>query len=136
NRGEIDPPTAAEAAAAMGIKIYAIGVGKQGGAPIPIPDPMFGKRYLRDAAGNLVMTKLDEDMLKKIASLTGGQYFRATDATTLRQIYTHIDKMEKSEFTAKREQKFNELFPRYLWPGLIILMVQFLLGVTWLRRAP
>ncbi|MEN6546062.1 MAG: VWA domain-containing protein, partial [Armatimonadia bacterium] len=80
NRGEIDPPTAAEAAAAMGIKIYAIGVGKQGGAPIPIPDPMFGKRYLRDAAGNLVMTKLDEDMLKKIASLTGGQYFRATDA--------------------------------------------------------
>lgn len=136
NRGEIDPPTAAEAAAATGIKIYAIGVGKQGGAPIPVPDPMFGKRYLRDAAGNLVMTKLDEDMLKKIASITGGKYFRATDATTLRQIYDQIDKMEKSEFTAKREQKFNELFPRYLWPGLIILMVQFLLGVTWLRRAP
>jgi Ca-activated chloride channel family protein len=136
NRGEIDPPTAAQAAAALGIKIYAIGVGKEGGAPVPVPDPLFGKRYLRDAGGNLVMTKLDEETLKKIAKITGGQYFRATDAETLRAIYQQIDKMEKSEFTAKRERKYNELLAKYLWPGVILLLVQFVLGATWLRKAP
>ena len=136
NRGEIDPPTAAEAAAALGIKIYTIGVGKEGGAPVPVPDPLFGKRYLRDQNGNLVMTKLDEDVLKKIATITHGQYFRATDAEALRKIYQQIDEMEKSEFVAKRERKYNELLSRFVWPGLILLLVQFVLGATWLRKAP
>lgn len=136
NRGEIDPVTAAQAAAALGIKVYAIGVGKEGGAPVPVADPLFGKRYLRDAQGNLVMTKLDEETLKKVASVTGGQYFRATDADTLRRIYQKIDEMEKSEFVAKRERKFNELLARFVLPGLILLLVQFVLGTTWLRKAP
>lgn len=136
NRGEIDPPTAAQAAAALGVKIYTIGVGKEGGAPVPVPDPMFGQRYVRDQSGQLVMTQLDEPMLKKIAQITGGKYFRATDAEALRQIYEQIDQMEKSEFTTKRERRYNELFARYALPGLLLLIVQTVLGLTWLRKSP
>ncbi len=136
NRGEIDPPTAAEAAAALGIKIYAIGVGKEGGAPVPDPNALLGSRYLVDRRGRVLMTKLDEPMLKKIAQLTNGKYFRATDAQALRQIYEQIDKMEKSEFTAKRERRFTELFTRYAAWGLGLLALQALLGATWLRKAP
>jgi Ca-activated chloride channel homolog len=137
NRGEIDPPTAAEAAAALGIKIYTIGVGKAGGAPVPDPNARFGPRYLTDPrSGNIVMAKLDEPMLKKIAETTSGKYFRATDAQALRQIYDQIDKMEKSEFTAKRERRYNEMFAKYAVWGLALLLFQTLLGATWLRKAP
>lgn len=137
NRGEIDPPTAAEAAAALGIKIYTIGVGKEGGAPVPMPGSVFGPRYLTDPrTGRMMMTKLDEPMLKKIAQLTNGKYFRATDAQALRQIYDQIDKMEKSEYTAKRERRFTELFTKYAAWGLGLLLLQTLLGATWLRKAP
>jgi Ca-activated chloride channel family protein len=137
NRGEIDPPTAAEAAAALGVKIYTIGAGKQGGAPVPVPDPVFGKRYATDPrTGQVIMTKLDEPMLKQIAQITKGKYFRATDAEALRKIYEQIDQMEKSEFTAKRERRYEELFARYAFPGLLLLLVQAVLGMTWLRKAP
>lgn len=137
NRGEIDPPTAAEAAAALGIKIYAIGVGRQGGAPVPMQDPIFGKRYMTDRrTGQPIMTKLDEAVLKKIAAATGGKYFRATDATALRQIYTQIDQMEKSQFTAKRERRYDEKFTKYAAWGIGLLVLQALLGATWLRKAP
>ena len=137
NRGEIDPPTAAEAAAALGIKIYTIGVGKEGGAPVPMPNAVLGPRYLTDPrSGRVLMTKLDEPMLKKMAQITGGKYFRATDAEALRQIYDQIDKMEKSEFTAKRERRYTELFGKYAQWGLGLLLLQALLGATWLRKAP
>jgi Ca-activated chloride channel homolog len=136
NRGEIDPPTAAEAAASLGIKVYAIGVGRPGGAPVPVPDAFLGKRYVRDQYGRLVMTKLDEDTLKKIADITHGQYFRATDADALRRIYAQIDEMEKSEFAGKRERRFDEVFMRFAAIGLALLALQMVLGATWLRKAP
>jgi Ca-activated chloride channel homolog len=136
NRGEIDPLSAAQAAGTLGIKIYAVGVGKQGGAPLPVPDPIFGSRYLRDAQGRVIMAKPDEETLKKIAAATKGQYFRATDADTLRQIYAQIDKMEKSEFTGRRERQYHELYARFLWPAFVLLLLQFLLSTTWLRKAP
>jgi Ca-activated chloride channel family protein len=136
NRGEIDPLTAAEAAAALGIRIYAIGVGKQGGAPVPVPDPVFGQRYLRDQSGNVLLTKIDEEMLRKVAEVTDGAYFRATDADALRQVFARIDKLEKSEYTGRRERLYQELCGRYLGWALILLTVQILLGATWLRKAP
>ncbi len=137
NRGEIDPPTAAEAAAALGIKIYTIGVGRPGGAPVPVPDPIWGRRYLVDPrTGQPVKTQLDEAVLKKIAQITGGQYFRATDADALRQIYAQIDKMEKSAFTAKRERRYQEAFGKYAAWGLALLAFQTILATTWLRKAP
>lgn len=128
NMGEIDPPTAAQAAAALGIKIYTIAVGKQGGAAVPVPDPILGQRFMR--------AELDEKTLQKIASLTHGQYFRATDAEALRKIYQQIDQMEKSEFVTKREKRYHERFGRFLWPGLCLLLLQFVLASTWLRKAP
>lgn len=136
NRGEIDPPTAAEAAAALGIKIYTIGVGKEGGAPIPVPDPLIGRGYMRDKNGNVMLAKPDEATLRKIADLTHGQYFRATDGEALRKIYQQIDAMEKAEYITKRERKYEELQARFVWPGLLLLLAQFVLGATWLRKAP
>jgi Ca-activated chloride channel homolog len=136
NRGDIDPPTAAEAAASLGIKVYAIGMGRPGGAPVPVSDPLLGTRYMRDQYGNLLLTKLDEGMLKKIASLTHGQYFRATDTGALGRIYAQIEQMEKSEFAGKRERRFDETFMRLAEAGVALLLVQLVLGTTWLRKAP
>lgn len=136
NRGEIDPATAAEAAAALGIKIHVIGVGRPGGAPVPIADPVMGSRYMRDAEGNLLAAGLDEETLKDIAQRTNGQYFLATDAQTLRKIYQDIEKMEKTEYVGRRDREYTEVFPRFLWPGLMLWLMQWLLGATWLRKAP
>ncbi len=125
NRGAIDPPTAATAAAALGIKIHAVGVGqKEGGV---ITDPRTGRRF---------RALLDEAMLKKIAAATEGRYFLATDAGTLRSIYDQIDQMEKSAFVAKRERRYEERFMPFALLGLLLVAAQGILGATWLRKAP
>ena len=124
NAGEIDPVTAARAAAALGIKVYAIGAGKPRSlAMIP---PGMGAQ-----AGN----GLDEETLNKIAG-EAGQYFRATDADALRQIYAQINKMEKSEYLGARQIEYRQLFGRFVWPALVILVLEFALGCTLLRKAP
>jgi len=91
NRGEIDPITAANVAQAIGVRIYTIGAGKRGKAPYPIDDPFFGKRY------QYVQIDIDEDILKKIANITGGKYFRATNKASLEKIYEEIAEMEKTK---------------------------------------
>lgn len=125
NRGAIDPPTAATAAAALGIKVYAVGVGQREGGVIT--DPRTGRRF---------RAMLDEAMLKKIAEETKGQYFLATDAGTLRSIYEQIDQMEKSAFVAKRERRYEERFMPLAFVGLLLVAVQGVLATTWLRKAP
>jgi Ca-activated chloride channel family protein len=136
NSGKIDPITAAKAAAALGVKIYAIGVGKEGGAPIPISDGIFGKQYLRNPDGTLQLTKIDEDTLKKVAKLTGARYFRATDAQALAKIYREIRRMEKSPFEIKKRRPVIEEFARYLWPALVLLLLHMTIGATYARKAP
>ena len=89
NRGEIDPLTAAELAKTFGIKTYTVGAGTEGYAPYPFEDPMYGTVY-RD-----ILVEIDEETLQKIADVTGGQYFRATDAESLAEVYKEIDAMEK-----------------------------------------
>jgi len=79
NRGHVDPITAAKIAQALGIKIYTIGVGQEGGAPIPLDSGMFGRQYARNPDGSIMLTKLDEESLRKIADITGCKFFRATD---------------------------------------------------------
>jgi Ca-activated chloride channel family protein len=130
NTGKISPLAAAEAAKAMGIKVYTIGVGVRGDAPIPV----------QDAAGNrrLVMAKVDVDekTLQAIADQTGGKFYRATDTDSLRQIYEQINRLEKSAQTVQKFEHTEELYPYAVIPALAILGLSLLLQQTRLRRLP
>jgi Ca-activated chloride channel homolog len=129
NRGEIDPVTAAHAAQALGIRVYTIGVGTRGMAPYPVETP-FGKRY-QDVPVNI-----DEDMLREIASLTGGKYFRATDNNSLREIYHSIDKLERTRVNVEEYRHVAEMYPPWLWAGLLLLSLEMLLSITVFRKTP
>jgi Ca-activated chloride channel family protein len=130
NTGKISPLAAAEAARAMGVKIYTVGVGVRGDAPIPV----------RDAAGNtrLIMAKVDVDekTLQAVADETGGKFYRATDTDSLRKIYEQINLFEKSAQTVQKFERTEELYPWALIPSLAILGLSLTLQHTRLRRLP
>lgn len=129
NRGAIAPVTAAELAKTYGIRVYTIGVGTYGEAPYPVPSP-FGVQLQN------MRVEIDEDVLKQIATVTGGQYFRATDNSKLEQIYKEIDQLEKSKMEVKHFSKKQE---QYFWFGLIgvlLLVGEALLRYTLLRKIP
>ncbi len=130
NAGSIAPETAASLAAADGIKVYTIGMGKEGGARIPYADTTFGKRYRE------VLTYLDEGTLKQIANATGGIYFRATDTQSLRQIYAEIDRFEKTKFETINTIVRKELVGYFLIPAVLLLGIEILLSNTVLRKIP
>ncbi|MDD5772605.1 MAG: VWA domain-containing protein [bacterium] len=130
NTGEIDPVTAANLAKTMGIKIYTIGVGKPEGGLFPVNDPFFGKRYVT------VPNELDENILKQIAELTGGLYFRADSENKLFEIYKQIDKMEKTIIKRKEYKRYDELFRYFLIPAFAILAVELILGQTIFLKIP
>jgi Ca-activated chloride channel homolog len=127
NRGIIAPVTAAEIAKTYGIRVYTIGVGTQGYAPYPVQTP-FGLQY-QD-----MQVEIDEAILKQIAQMTDGKYFRATDNEKLKQVYSEIDKMEKSRIDVRqfrvREEKF--LFPALA--AFILLIIEILTRSTILRN--
>lgn len=127
NAGEIDPVTAADLAKAYGIKIYTIGVGTHGVAPYPVQDPIFGKRYQN------IKVDVDEKMLKKVAGMTGGEYFRATSTDSLEQIYNRINKMEKTKVDEQIFTDYKDLYPNYLLPGILALAFAFI-GDKWIFR--
>jgi Ca-activated chloride channel homolog len=129
NRGEIDPQTAAQAAKALGIRVYTIGVGTRGEAPYPVETP-FGKRYQN------IPVNIDEDMLRQIAQETGGKYFRATDTRTLHDIYHAIDRLEKSRVNVEEYRRVAELFHPWLWAALLCLSVEVILSLTIVRKIP
>ena len=129
NRGAIAPVTAAELAKTYGIRVYTIGVGTYGEAPYPVPSP-FGVQLQN------MRVEIDEDVLRQIATVTGGQYFRATDNSKLEQIYKEIDQLEKSKMEVKHFSKKQE---QYFWFGLIgvlLLVGEALLRYTLLRKIP
>ena len=117
NRGSIDPRTAAQAAAAFGIRIYTIGVGTEGVAPVPVGRGVFGLRYENRPV------RIDEPLLTDIASMTGGRYFRARDAAALQRIYEQIDELERVPVQARSYIRYTE---RFRWP-LTLAMLAFLL---------
>jgi Ca-activated chloride channel family protein len=130
NRGEIDPLTAAELAKTFGIKTYTVGAGKEGYAPYPFEDPLRGTVY-QD-----VLVEIDEETLQKIADITGGKYFRATDAESLVEVYKEIDTMEKTEIEQKQYVQYTELAPYFLMVAFGFLMLETLLSRTRLQRNP
>jgi len=136
NAGQIDPITAAKAAGALGIKIYAVGVGSEEGALIPIRDSVFGTVYARNPDGSFQRTKIDEETLKQVAQLSDGRYFRATDPDALERIYAEIRKLEKSKFEMQEYRRYTELAGKLIWPAVVLLSLQVLLSCTWLRKVP
>jgi Ca-activated chloride channel family protein len=136
NRGEIDPLTGASLAKAAGIRAYTIGVGKEGGAPVPVITPDGRKVYARNPDGSLYLTQLDEESLKEIASITDGKYYRATDEQALDEIYRKILEMEKSAFEVKTFKRRREL-AKYLLPaGMLAVLLEIVLVSTVWRKIP
>lgn len=130
NAGKVTPLTAAEAAKALGYKVYTIGVGTQGVAPYPATD-MFGNKVYRP-----MQVDIDEVTLKKVAELTGGRYFRATDTPSLEQIYDEIDQLEKSPYQGLQYLEYDELYVWLALPAFLLLAFESVLGATWLRVLP
>ncbi len=128
NMGSISPVTAAEFAKEFGIRVYTIGIGKNGKAPYPFKTA-FGTTVYQD-----VDVKIDEESLKKIAEMTDGQYFRATDNESLRSIYAEIDKLEKTQLEVKSFSKPKEEYMTYLLWAFILLLIEEILGLTVLKN--
>jgi len=130
NAGETEPLQAAQIAKALGIKVYTIGAGTRGMAMIPV----------RSANGQMVLQRtpvdIDERLLTEVATLTGGQYFRATDGATLQAIYAEIDRLEKTTNVTEHYQQYAELFPLLLIPALGCLVLEMVLVNTRFRKIP
>jgi Ca-activated chloride channel family protein len=130
NTGKISPLAAAEAARALGVRIYTIGVGVRGKAPLPV----------HDEAGHVHMimaqVDVDERTLAAVADLTGGRFYRATDTDSLRKIYDQINGLEKSAQTVRKFEYRDELYRWTLIPALVLLGLWFLLQHTRWRRLP
>ncbi len=129
NRGEIDPITAAQIAASYGIRVYTVGIGTIGEAPYPAQTP-FGVRY------QMMPVDLDEKALSKIAEITDGKYFRATDNATLKKIYKEIDQLEKTRIEVRSYRHFTELFYSYVGLALFLVVLDVGVSSTWLRKMP
>jgi Ca-activated chloride channel family protein len=115
NAGSVQPLIAAEAAETLGIKVYTIGAGTRGEAPMPVTDP-FGRRRLVRAK-----VDIDEDTLTKVAEKTGAVYFRATDTASLTKIYDEINTMETTTKTIKKFEEYRELMPFLVAAALLLL---------------
>jgi len=130
NVGKISPLTAAEAAHALGVKIYTIGAGSIGEVPFPVRD-VFGRTSYQN-----VKIDIDESMLAKIAQISNGQYFRATDTESLKGIYAQIDKLEATPFEQPIYMRYEELFVMFLMWGFILLIIEQVLLNTILLKVP
>jgi Ca-activated chloride channel family protein len=129
NRGEIDPITAAQIARSFDVRVYTVGVGTIGEAPYPAQTP-FG------IVRQMVPVEVDEKTLQTIASMTEGQYFRATNNRALREIYQEIDRLEKTRIEVRAYRSYTELFYPWAFAALGILLLELVLGATVLRRIP
>ncbi len=130
NSGQVPPLTAAEVAQALGIKIYTIGVGIRGNAPMPARDAFGRKRYM------MVPVDIDENTLTAIAEKTGGKYYRADSAETLHKIYDDIDHLEKTEVEVKKFQHYQELFGWCVACAICLLVLEIVLSQTVWRKLP
>ncbi|MDP8254536.1 MAG: VWA domain-containing protein [Candidatus Alcyoniella australis] len=128
NAGRIQPLTAAKLAQQYKIKVYTIGVGSRGSAMMPVYDPVLGRQYQK------VQVDLDEETLRRIAQMTGGEYFRAADPQGLETIYKRIDQLEKTEIETRDFTEYSELYKPFVLLGLLLLLAEALLAATRFRR--
>ena len=130
NAGTMTPDAAAQLAKALQVKIYAVGAGTKGAAPFPMKDA-FGQTVYQP-----IQIDVDDAGLTRIAELTGGRYFRATDTESLKKIYEQIDQMEKTVIEQPRFFLYKEWYAWWLVPALILLLIEVVLASTWLRVLP
>lgn len=130
NAGKVPPETAAEAAKALGIKLYAIGAGSKGLAPVPFMDA-FGRTVYQN-----VNVEFNEAGLRKVADIAEGKFYRATDTRSLQTIYGEIDRLEKTTVDLTKYRQYRELFPWFLGLGVVLLLLELVLGQTIWRRLP
>jgi len=130
NTAGIDPVKAAEIARGYGIKIYTIGVGSTGKVPILAVDGFFGKSY------RYAMLRLDEELLKKISSITAGKYYNARNTDELIKIYDEINRLEKSEIKTKEYMDFNEKYFMWVFVAMVLLISEIILISTRFRKIP
>jgi len=130
NRGTVDPRTAAQAAAAFGIRIYTIGVGTRGEAPVPTGQGVDGLRYQN------LPVEIDEPLLTDVARATGGRYFRATDSESLRHVFEEINRLEKTTVEQVVYRRFDEAYRVPLALGLLALGLEIVISATFAVRVP
>ena len=130
NSGQIAPLTAAEIAQSYGIRVYTVGVGTMGMAPYPAID-MWGHLTFQP-----MKVEIDEKMLTEIAEMTGGKYFRATDNRRLKDVYDEINQLERSRVEVENCTHYQERFTLFAILALVLLIGEFVLRQTWLRRLP
>lgn len=130
NAGEIDPLTAAEAAKALGVKVYTVGAARPGQVPAPVQDMFGGTQTVYQES------EIDEETLRQVADITGGKYFRAEDTSGLKAIYDAIDKLEKSQVEVQVFNQYQELAGWLLAPALLLLVAQLVLSQTIFRKLP
>lgn len=130
NRGEVQPLDAAKIAQALGVKIYAVGIGSQGTARFPVNDPNYGRVYVN------MQVEIDEASLRRIAETTGGLYYRSTDRPSLEKIFEDIGRLEKTKIATKTYTHYDERFPSYLFPAGMLLLAVTLAGFTRFGKVP
>ncbi len=129
NKGEIAPLTAAEMAASLNIRVYTIGIGKNGTAPYPVKTN-YGIKYQQ------MKVQIDENILKDIAQKTGGKYFRATNDQKLSNIYKEIDKLEKTIFEKEENVQYKDYFMPFIILSFVLLLLEFILSNLFFRTNP
>ncbi|CAN5382087.1 VWA domain-containing protein [soil metagenome] len=131
NAGRVTPFTAAEAAKALGIRIYTIGAGTDG-TDIPVP---FTNAFGQTVYQNMAM-EFNEDTLKHMAEIAKGNYFRAADTSSLKKTFNEIDRMEKTKVDVEKTSEYQDLFPPFVLAGLVLLALEVLLSQTLWKRLP
>jgi Ca-activated chloride channel family protein len=128
--GRIDPLAGKELAKAYGIRVYTIGIGSEGYAPVPVPDGMGGTTTRQQKVN------IDEKLLRMIATETGGMYFRARDNESLKRIYTEIDKLEKSRIEVTALKRYTERFFPFAFAAAVLLLLEIFLRYTLFKKFP
>ena len=134
NSGLIDPETGLDVAKGYGVKIYSIGIGKDGPTKIPI--------FMRDLLGNRKKSYqpfesyVNDDLLGRMASETGGKYWRASKEDSLEGVFNEIDRLEKTKIDVSKFTRYNEMFKDYLFWAMVFYLLGWHLGSIWLRRTP
>lgn len=126
----LEPETAAELARSLDVRVYTVAIGREGLVPYPVNDPIFGQRTRQ------VETRLDLDLLRRIADQTGGRMFQATDPQALLEIFATIDQLETARYRTRVSTWHRELMAAAAVPALLLLLLEGLLAATWLRRIP
>jgi Ca-activated chloride channel family protein len=126
----LEPETAAQLAHTLDVRVYTVAIGREGVAPYPVDDPIFGRRT------QPMETHIDEELLRQIADLTGGEMFRAVDPTSLEQIFATIDDLETTRYETTVSTFYHQRMAWFAVPALVLVLLEALLGATWLRRVP